>query len=80
MSNSFTAAPGELSYDDRGDGPRPNTTCPDCGRRYWKGRDDSGGELCDACADVAWMAEQDRRARRMSARVEAAVQAAKGVA
>lgn len=75
MANSFTAAPGEMPYDDDAYPDQPtNTICPECGARFWKGRDDSGGDLCDACADAEWMAEQDRRRRQLAARVEAEVE------
>jgi len=78
MSNSFNAGPGELSYDD--DRVRANASCCDCGRRFWKDRDDYG-DRCDACADASWMREKDRRRQQMAARVEAEVerlQAVKG--
>lgn len=73
MSNSFTAAPGEMSYDDDAYPDQPtNAVCPDCGARYAKHRDDHG-DLCNACADAAWIAEQDRRRERMAARLTAEV-------
>jgi hypothetical protein len=65
--NSWNAAPGEMPYDD--DGPRPNCVCPDCGARFSKPRADQIGDRCDACADAAWMREQDRRREVMETRM-----------
>lgn len=74
--NSFTAGPGEMPYDDDAYPDQPtNTTCPECGHAFLKARADSGGDLCDACADAAWLAEKDRRQRQLAARVEADVRA-----
>lgn len=71
MADSWTAGPGEMSYDDDREGGRTNADCPVCGRAYWRGRDDDGF-LCDACV------EQNRGKKRMaSARLKPRQQAAR---
>lgn len=49
MPNSFTAGPGEMSYDDRGDHDPNEKACRECG--------DGTGSLCDLC----WLDEKRRR-------------------
>jgi len=78
--NSFNAPPGYLSYDDDAYPDQPtNCVCPECGARFWKSRDDSGGDLCNRCVNAAWLAEQERRVRLRIARLEAERQALQSI-
>lgn len=62
--NSFTAAPGEMPYDDAP--KRVNATCPQCGTDYWRGRDDDGF-LCDRCCQERDADAEYDRAQRLKA-------------
>lgn len=64
MANSWTAAPGEMSYDDDSDGPRPNCTCLECRNDFYRPASDDG-YLCDRCVSAQ---DFDRELRKLQQR------------
>ena len=67
MSNSFTAAPGELDYDDERESRGDVRPCKNCKTpvQVYRGDDIPGGmPICDACQETQRFERMVREVRR----------------